>query len=163
MISEVLNLDEVLSSREINRVKRKAKQMSMKLQYEESPSNSSTSSEIQTSEIKDVDCKRIKIEENDDLSESNINFTDEVSIFLLIIIQPLVISKVTIRIHFQELDWPFELFASRLKRNLFDPKWEKRHGAACALREIVKVHGRSAGYSAGISRDKVTCSVDTNL
>ncbi|CAG0923265.1 unnamed protein product [Notodromas monacha] len=36
--------------------------------------------------------------------------------------------------------WPFMDFAKILCRNLFSARWETRHGAATALREILKVH-----------------------
>uniref|UniRef100_A0A7M5XDP0 Mot1 central domain-containing protein n=1 Tax=Clytia hemisphaerica TaxID=252671 RepID=A0A7M5XDP0_9CNID len=45
-----------------------------------------------------------------------------------------------------ELDeWPFEAFCVELCGELFNPSWEIRHGASSALREIVKLHGNSAG------------------
>ena len=34
--------------------------------------------------------------------------------------------------------------------DLFHPAWEKRHGAATALREIVKLHGKGAGKAADL-------------
>lgn len=84
MVSEVLNLDEYLSRREMNRVKRKAKQMSIKLQYNDSANNSSASSEVKSPEISDMDFKRIKVEENEDTLESSINYIDEVCPTLLL-------------------------------------------------------------------------------
>lgn len=40
------------------------------------------------------------------------------------------------------IDWPLELFAESLCQDLFSQKWEVRHGAATALRELVKLHGK---------------------
>ncbi|XP_054706279.1 TATA-binding protein-associated factor 172-like [Uloborus diversus] len=41
--------------------------------------------------------------------------------------------------------WPFESFSDGLVSDLFNPSWGVRHGAATALREIVRIHGRGAG------------------
>lgn len=38
------------------------------------------------------------------------------------------------------IDWPLESFCSRLYLDLFNPRWETRHGAATALRELFKTH-----------------------
>lgn len=40
------------------------------------------------------------------------------------------------------IDWPLESFAENLCQDLFSQKWEIRHGAATALRELVKLHGK---------------------
>jgi hypothetical protein len=42
-------------------------------------------------------------------------------------------------------EWPFEGLSEGLAHDLFDAQWEVRHGAAAALREILRVHGRGAG------------------
>lgn len=44
-------------------------------------------------------------------------------------------------------DWPLETFCSKLFVDLFNPKWEKRHGAATALRELLRTHSTGAGKS----------------
>lgn len=49
-------------------------------------------------------------------------------------------------------EWPFERLSEFLKMDLFDPKWETRHGAALALREVVRVHGGGAGRCRGKPR-----------
>ena len=41
--------------------------------------------------------------------------------------------------------WPLEQFCSRLYLDLFNPKWEIRHGAATALRELMNSHSSGAG------------------
>lgn len=46
---------------------------------------------------------------------------------------------------FQLDEWPFETFCVELCSELFNPSWEIRHGASSALREVVKLHGNSAG------------------
>lgn len=48
-------------------------------------------------------------------------------------------------------DWPLETFCSRLQLDLFNPRWETRHGAATALRELLKSHSSGAGKAAGQS------------
>ncbi|KAJ1953089.1 TATA-binding protein-associated factor mot1, partial [Linderina pennispora] len=50
-----------------------------------------------------------------------------------------------------EGSWPFESLVEILCIDLFDAKWEVRHGAGMALREIFKHHGHSAGMLAGLS------------
>lgn len=44
-------------------------------------------------------------------------------------------------------DWPLESFCSKLYLDLFNPRWETRHGAATALRELFKTHAAGAGKS----------------
>ena len=48
-------------------------------------------------------------------------------------------------LRFQLEEWPFESFCVELCSDLFSPAWETRHGASSALREIIKLHGSSAG------------------
>jgi TATA-binding protein-associated factor len=40
------------------------------------------------------------------------------------------------------LDWPLESFIESLCQDLFSQKWEIRHGAATALREVIRLHGK---------------------
>lgn len=44
-------------------------------------------------------------------------------------------------------DWPLESFCSKLYIDLFNPKWETRHGSATALRELFKTHASGGGKS----------------
>ena len=39
--------------------------------------------------------------------------------------------------------------------DLFNTQWEKRHGAATGLREVVKTHGTGAGKVIDMTRDMV--------
>ena len=55
----------------------------------------------------------------------------------------------------QAVDWPFENFCDQLCQELFNPNWEVRHGAATALREVVRVQGRGAGKSADQTENEV--------
>ncbi|KAL8966815.1 MAG: hypothetical protein Q9183_003197, partial [Haloplaca sp. 2 TL-2023] len=50
------------------------------------------------------------------------------------------------------LEWPFERLCEFLMIDLFDHSWEVRHGAAMALREVVRVHGAGAGRLRGKSK-----------
>ena len=50
------------------------------------------------------------------------------------------------------LEWPFERLCEVLMVDLFDLHWEVRHGAAMALREVIRVHGAGAGREHGRSR-----------
>ncbi|XP_015784868.1 TATA-binding protein-associated factor 172 [Tetranychus urticae] len=42
-------------------------------------------------------------------------------------------------------EWPLQSFCDELMSDLFNASWEVRHGAATALREIIKVHGVCGG------------------
>lgn len=53
------------------------------------------------------------------------------------------------------MDWPLEVFGESLSQDLFSQKWEIRHGAATALRELVRIHGKGAGKSREMSREEM--------
>lgn len=42
-------------------------------------------------------------------------------------------------------NWPLDWFTDELMCDLFSPSWEVRHGAATALREIIKLQGKCGG------------------
>ncbi|KAJ6635131.1 TATA-binding protein-associated factor [Pseudolycoriella hygida] len=52
-------------------------------------------------------------------------------------------------------DWPLESFCSRLYLDLFNPRWETRHGAATALRELLKSHSAGAGKSNFMTKEEM--------
>lgn len=53
---------------------------------------------------------------------------------------------------FEDLnEWPLERFCDELLVELFDKKWEVRHGAALGLREILSKHAEGAGKRADSS------------
>jgi len=54
-----------------------------------------------------------------------------------------------------EIDWPFKDFINTLLKDLFNTKWEVRHGAATAIREVIKHHGRGAGKANNLPSDQV--------
>lgn len=51
-------------------------------------------------------------------------------------------------------EWPLEAFTESLCQDLFSASWEVRHGAATALREIVRLHGRGAGRCSRMTREQ---------
>lgn len=53
------------------------------------------------------------------------------------------------------IDWPLESFCSRLYLDLFNPRWETRHGAATALRELLKSHSAGAGKSNFMTKEEM--------
>lgn len=52
-------------------------------------------------------------------------------------------------------EWPFESFCDQLMTDLFSPRWESRHGAATALREIITCHGFGAGKTANTTKQQM--------
>ncbi|RAL09946.1 DNA-binding ATPase [Aspergillus homomorphus CBS 101889] len=48
--------------------------------------------------------------------------------------------------------WPYDPMCEILTVDIFDPNWEVRHGAAMALREVIRVQGAGAGRVRGKSR-----------
>ncbi|XP_023219948.1 TATA-binding protein-associated factor 172-like, partial [Centruroides sculpturatus] len=55
----------------------------------------------------------------------------------------------------QSKEWPFQSFCDELTQDLFSLSWEIRHGAATALREIVRIHGKGAGKTTDTPSDQV--------
>lgn len=55
-------------------------------------------------------------------------------------------------------DWPLESFCSKLYLDLFNPRWETRHGAATALRELFKTHASGGGKSIYMTEDEMQAS-----
>uniref|UniRef100_A0A0A1WE77 TATA-binding protein-associated factor 172 n=1 Tax=Zeugodacus cucurbitae TaxID=28588 RepID=A0A0A1WE77_ZEUCU len=53
------------------------------------------------------------------------------------------------------VNWPLENFCARLYVDLFNPRWEVRHGAATALRELINSHSNGAGKAIGMSREEI--------
>lgn len=47
-------------------------------------------------------------------------------------------------------EWPLEAFTESLAQDLFSASWVVRHGAATALREVVRLHGKGGGRSASM-------------
>lgn len=49
-------------------------------------------------------------------------------------------------------EWPFDRLMEFLTVDLFDHAWETRHGAAMAIREVIRAHGSGAGRCRGKTR-----------
>lgn len=162
-VQEVLNLDinaasasAMMSCRELNRLRRKTRQqgtgassapnnsnatasagstttaMSATYSRSNSTSNGSTGADEQP------DVKRAKLMDCVSYSDNN-NVPDSIGGW----------SDAT-------TDWPLESFCSRLYLDLFNPRWEIRHGAATALREIFKTHSKGAGKNVFMTADEMT-------
>lgn len=57
------------------------------------------------------------------------------------------------------IHWPLENFCARLYVDLFNAKWEVRHGAATALRELINQQASGAGKSLNMTREEVSLKV----
>ena len=56
--------------------------------------------------------------------------------------------------------WVWGGIVSLLEVDLFSPTWETRHGAAMALRELLKTQGASGGMKGQIPRPNFYSSTD---
>jgi len=50
--------------------------------------------------------------------------------------------------------WPLQGFCSKLALDLFSEDWEARHGAATGLRELLRGHGSAGGRVAGVGQEE---------
>ncbi|KAK6523287.1 TATA-binding protein-associated factor mot1 [Orbilia ellipsospora] len=55
----------------------------------------------------------------------------------------------TVQVEADDSVWPFERLADILLVDLFDPSWIVRHGAAMALRDLIRYQGPGAGRTKG--------------
>lgn len=114
-----------MSSREMNRAKRKARQ------NQAMASNSSLNRTNSANE--EPKKKKIKTEKNGKVFSSNEPVPDATGAWI------------------DAIDWPLESFCSKLFIDLFNPRWEIRHGSATALRELLKTHIGGGGRTAFMS------------
>lgn len=153
-VQDVLNADasrkmtdgssqgQALSCREMNRARRKARQnfivsnSSVLSRSNSTQSNNGTSSEMESER------KRPKLELN---SENVVCHTSE----------PVPDRGDGTGSWVDATDWPLESFCSRLYLDLFNPRWETRHGAATALRELLKSHSCGAGKSTFMTKEEM--------
>lgn len=63
----------------------------------------------------------------------------------------------------QSEEWPLEAFTESLAQDLFSASWVVRHGAATALREVVRLHGKGGGRSASMLTSQVNDLVTTGV
>ncbi|XP_033211353.1 TATA-binding protein-associated factor 172 isoform X2 [Belonocnema kinseyi] len=139
-VEETLGQGEGLSRREMNRAKRKARQSISKQRSrdpDEASSDHSSSSNNQSQANSSVESsvKKVKIEEA--ISENWWSSSESGP----------PVPDGTGSWPDTAIDWPLEFFAESLCQDLFSQKWEVRHGAATALRELVRLHGKGAGKS----------------
>ncbi|XP_076279832.1 histone acetyltransferase 1 [Lasioglossum baleicum] len=136
-----------LSRREINRARRKARQSVSKQRSREPEDHrsneeyhSNSNAQSPTNSTGESGCKKIKLEEviSTDINVPNSNAQTESNNG---------VPDSTGCWPDSAIDWPLEPFADSLRQDLFSQKWEVRHGAATALRELVKLHGKGAGKS----------------
>uniref|UniRef100_A0A1B6DFE2 TATA-binding protein-associated factor 172 n=1 Tax=Clastoptera arizonana TaxID=38151 RepID=A0A1B6DFE2_9HEMI len=127
-----------LSSREMNRARRKARQAVAK-QRSRDVSSTTSAADIEEEELQ---CKkRIKLEDN--IQNQDDGVMNE------------VVPDITGSWGSDAIDWPLEGFCDTLCTGLFSPMWEVRHGAATALRELIKIHGKGAGKSTDMPTDQI--------
>lgn len=129
LVNEEQFLAGSLSSREINRAKRKARMINKQRSRE--PGCEENGEEPSNKKIKTEE--KIK-EEYTVLAESCPDVTGSWG---------------------ETVDWPLENFCDLLTQDLFSTAWETRHGAATALREVVRICGKGAGRSTDIPKDKM--------
>ncbi|XP_008559324.1 TATA-binding protein-associated factor 172 [Microplitis demolitor] len=141
-VSETLEQSGGLSRREINRAKRKARQSISKQRSREPDEQLETPNNVmQSNDNVESLKKKIKMEDvvSTDISSNCESKKDETCIS--------AVPDGTGSWPDTILDWPLESFSESLCQDLFSQKWEIRHGAATALRELVRLHGKGAGKS----------------
>ncbi|EZA58663.1 TATA-binding protein-associated factor 172 isoform X2 [Ooceraea biroi] len=145
-VDETLKQSQGLSRREMNRAKRKARQSVSKQRSRETDEHRVNEDHSNTTGVRspvdndgDIPIKKLKLEEvisSDAGSKSNAT-SEQVS----------GVPDGTGCWPDSVLEWPLESFAENLRQDLFSQKWEVRHGAATALRELIRLHGKGAGKS----------------
>ncbi|XP_025159855.1 TATA-binding protein-associated factor 172 [Harpegnathos saltator] len=141
-VNETLKQSEGLSRREMNRAKRKARQSVSKQRSREPDDREDhvNSTNVQSPDDSEPLTKKILVEEmisSDAGSKSTSAYNEQAS----------GVPDITGCWPDSVIDWPLEFFAESLCQDLFSQKWEVRHGAATALRELIRLHGRGAGKS----------------
>nr|CAD7594396.1 unnamed protein product [Timema genevievae] len=133
-VSEVVLQEGGLSSREMNRARRKARQAVLKQRSREGGGAGE-----ETCVGDEPDKKRVKTEDSKAFVEGTAaGYGDSV--------------PDSTGSWGEAVEWPFESFCDRLCQDLFSLSWEVRHGAATALREVIRLHGAGAGKSANIPK-----------
>lgn len=147
-----------LSRREINRARRKARQSLSKQRSRDPDDSQEATSTVRSNSVLQTPSsnaeslrKKIKLEEKasgqsspgETVSSSNSSTTQESGTPGFSGAVP----DVTGCWPDTAVDWPLESFGESLCQDLFSQKWEVRHGAATALRELVRLHGKGAGKS----------------
>ena len=143
---------ENLSSREINRLKRKARlEAKASMKAEEEAENEPKKMKTETVFVSQPESDTMVIDQVVDSTGADLENSLQWPLETYYVYCP---SCHTLAIYQYSLQWPLETFFSQLLTDLFSPKWEKRHGAATGLRELVKVHGLSGGLMVGCSEEE---------
>jgi len=122
---QALNERENLSSREINRLKRKAK----------------------------LEAKASKSKPDGNFSDEETSAPKKMKVESVLVAQPgsdvMVMDSVPVASGGWEdsKDWPLDSFCNQLVSNLFSARWEVRHGAATALKSLIRIQGESGGMT----------------
>jgi len=82
------------------------------------------------------------ISNDEDLKRKRSTFTDDDHSNKKIKLENDDIQSVNNLHKLNEGEWPLLSFANELKTDLFNVKWEIRHGSAIALRDLIKFHGK---------------------
>ncbi|GAB6025941.1 btaf1 RNA polymerase II, B-TFIID transcription factor-associated, 170kDa [Chamberlinius hualienensis] len=145
VIAELSQLGSGLSSREMNRAKRKArliaKQKSKEAQQEVAGSVPTNGIDIDEPEFKKVKTMDDQRHQEDASAAESINESSQ--------------------LYEESGEWPFESLCDQLCHDLFTPAWETRHGAATALREVIRIHGSGAGKT--VDQTKVQMEIANRL
>ncbi|XP_012284327.1 TATA-binding protein-associated factor 172 isoform X2 [Orussus abietinus] len=140
-IDEALRQNSGLSRREMNRARRKARQSVSKQRSRDpdEPQEHSVPTKTHSLVTGEPLSKKIKLEEvvSSELGTNNVVTSEPGN----------GVPDVTGCWSESTIDWPLESFAEGLSQDLFSQKWEVRHGAATALRELIRLHGKGAGKS----------------
>ena len=116
-----------VSSREKNRLKRKAKM--------EAKAAAKMQDEERATEAKKTKLETVLVSQ----PESN----------------AMVVDSVEVEVDFESSGkWPLQEFCNQLALDLFSEEWEARHGAATGLRELLKGHGSAGGRVAGVTGEE---------
>ncbi|XP_046389697.1 TATA-binding protein-associated factor 172 [Ischnura elegans] len=145
---DVIKQEVGLSSREINRARRKArllaKQKSVEITSTEDVAGC-TSEHCHGIDSSEPDKKKIKIEDEggkySKIDEIPMGFSESV--------------PDSTGSWGEAVEWPFEGFCDQLSLDLFSPRWEVRHGAATSLREVIRLQGNGAGKAADMKKEEM--------
>lgn len=127
IINNQASSSQSMSSREMNRAKRKARQ------NQASSSLSRTDSTVSVKE--EPEKKKLKVENGESIFSTQ------------------AVPDVT-GAWINAVEWPLEEFCTKLSVDLFSPRWEIRHGSSTALRELLKIHINGGGKSVHMTRDE---------
>ncbi|XP_055378058.1 TATA-binding protein-associated factor 172 [Condylostylus longicornis] len=128
-----------MSCREINRARRKARQGVIGTSLSRSNSTNSNNNGSNSTSLDEPERKKPKL---DDKFEVFYDLNEPVP-------------DATGSWNGYANSWPLEQFCKRLYLDLFNPRWEIRHGSATALRELLNSHSAGAGKSVFMTEEEM--------